>query len=98
MKSKTINQEFTLIIQSGGIIVFEKTGILPRYLVFISSRLSRNWRLKLKEDTQNGVLKIKGEIAFNYFFDGLGCRMQSVTDGVVDGEWEIDEILMELRD
>ena len=98
MESKAINQEFTLIIQSGGIIEFEKTGILPRFLVFISSRLGRTWRLKLKEDTQNGVLKIRGQVAFHYFFDGLGCKIQSVTDGEVGEEWEIDEVLLELRD
>jgi hypothetical protein len=98
MKNKNIVQDMRLIIQSGGMIEFEKIGILPRYLVFISSRLGRTWRLKLKEDTQNGVLKIRGQVAFNYFFDGLGCKIQSVTDGQVGEEWEIDEVLLELRD
>jgi hypothetical protein len=52
----------------------------------------------LKEDTQYVILKIKGEIAFNYFFDDLDCKMQSITDGVVSEEWEIDERLRELQD
>ena len=55
-------------------------------------------RLKLKDDIQNGVLKIRGQIEFNYFFDGLGCKIQSVTDGVVGEEWEIEEILIQLQD
>lgn len=66
--------------------------------MFNSRDLRRTWRLKLKEDIQNGVLKINGQIAFNYFFDVLNCKMQSVTDGIVVEEWDIEEILMELRD
>jgi hypothetical protein len=98
MESKTMDQKFTLIIQPGGMIEFRETGILTRYLVFISASLGRTWRLKLKDDTQNGVLKIRGQIEFNYFFDGFGCKIQSVTDGVVGEEWEIDEILIQLQD
>ncbi|MDI6049408.1 hypothetical protein QLS31_06170 [Flavobacterium sp. XS2P24] len=96
MKNKKL--KINLTIQSGGMIQFSETGILPRFLVFNSPELRRTWRLKLIEDTQNGVLKVNGQIAFNYFFDGLGCNIQSITDGVVGDEWEIKEILRELRD
>ncbi|MNQ67671.1 hypothetical protein D3C85_822020 [compost metagenome] len=98
MESKTTIPDIKLTIQSGGSLVFEKTGILPEFLIFHSKQLQRTWRLKLKEDKQNGVLKVNGQITFHYFFDGLGCKMQSVTEGVVTGEWEIEEIMMELRD
>jgi hypothetical protein len=37
-------------------------------------------------------------VAFNYFFDEKGCKMQSVNDGVVGEEWEIDEIMIQMRD
>ncbi len=90
--------DIKLTIQSGGSIEFVKTGILPEFLVFHSPQLHRTWRLKLKEDKQNGVLKVNGQIAFHYFFDGLGCKMQSVNVGVVTGEWEIEEIMTEMRD
>lgn len=53
---------------------------------------------KKTKDPQNGVLKINGQMAFYYFFDGLDCKMQSVTEGVVGEEWEIEEVVMELRD
>jgi hypothetical protein len=98
MISKNNKPDIKLTIQSGGYLEFEKTGIIPRFLVFHSRGLLRTWRLKLKEDSQNGVLKVNSQVAFYYFFDGLGCKMQSVTDGVVGEEWEIEEILMELRD
>ena len=79
-------------------IEFEKTGTCPQFLVFHSRELRRTWRLKLLEDSQNGVLKVNGQVAFYYFFDEMGCKMQSITNGVVSAEWEIEEILMELRD
>jgi hypothetical protein len=90
--------DIKLTIQSGGSIEFVKTGILPEFLVFHSPHLHRTWRLKLKEDKRNGVLKVNGQIVFNYFFDNLSCKMQSFSNGVVTAEWEIEEILMELRD
>lgn len=98
MESKSRVPDITLAIQSGGMIAFEKTGVYPQFLVFHSRELRSTWRLKLKKDTQNGILKANGQIAFHYFFDGLGCKMQSITDGIVSAEWEIEEILMELRD
>ena len=98
MESKNTVPDIKLSIQFGGIIEFEKTGIIPFYLVFHSRELNRTWRFKLKEDTQNGVLKVNGRIAFHYFFDEMGCKIQTVTDEVVIDEWEIKEIVMELRD
>jgi hypothetical protein len=98
MENKTINHDFKLTIQSGGIIEFEKTGVITQYLAFNSQKLRRTWRLKLKEDTQSGVLKVNGQVAFQYFFTPSGCKIQTVTDGIVEDEWEIEEILMELRD
>ena len=50
------------------------------------------------KEIQDGVLKVNGYIAFHYFFDGLGCKMQSVNNGIVTSEWDIEEIMMELRD
>lgn len=94
---KTI-PDIKLTIQSGGSIEILKTGILPEFLVFHSPQLHRTWRLKLKEDKQNGVLKVNGQIAFYYFFDDLGCKMQSVSNGAVTAEWVIDEVLMVIRD
>ena len=83
MESKHPVTTMTLTIQSGGMIEFEKTGRYPQYLVFNAPKLRRTWRLKLKEDAQNGVLKVNGQVAFYYFFDGNGYKMQSVNDGVV---------------
>jgi hypothetical protein len=52
----------------------------------------------LKEDTQQGILKIKGVVAFKYFYNDLCCKMQRVVGGVVVAEWMIEEFVMEIRD
>lgn len=98
MENKKTIQDFTLTIQKGGFIAFEKTGIYSEFLIFNSSQLRRTWRLKLVNEKQNGFLKVNGQIAFHYFFNGFSCVMQSVTNGNVTDEWEIAEILMEMRD
>jgi hypothetical protein len=91
-------KDITLTIQRGGMIAFEKTGVYPEFLVFNSKSLKRTWRVKLKDNKQHGVLKVNGQIAFHYFFDDLGCKMESVVDGVVSEEWDIEEFVMEIRD
>lgn len=91
-------QNINLAIQTGGYVAFEKTQSLPQYLVFNSPELRKTWRLKLIKDRQNGVLRINGKIAFHYFFDGLGCKMQSIDSGIITSEWEIEEIMMVMRD
>jgi hypothetical protein len=93
-----ISMDFTLSIQQGGFIAFEKTGIYPEFLVFHSAKLRRTWRFKQTNETQNGVLKVRGQIGFYYFFDGTGCKMQSVIDGVGTDEWWINKIIIEMRD
>lgn len=98
MENNESHSTIKLTVQSGGRSEFEKTGVLPEFLLFHSAQLRRTWRLKLKADKQNGVLKVNGQIAFHYFFDGLGCKMYSITNEIVTTEWAIENILMELRD
>lgn len=98
MESKHPVTDITLTIQSGGMIEFEKKGIYPEFLLFHSAQLRRTWRFKQTNAIQNGVLKVNGQIAFHYFFDGRSCRMQSITDGVVTKNWEIEMIMIQMRD
>lgn len=98
MGSKDTVRDITLSIQSGGMIEFEKTGICPEYLLFPSPKLRRTWRFKQLKNIQNGVLKVNGQIAFHYFFDESGCKMQTVKDGVVKEEWWVAMIIMQMRD
>lgn len=94
----TNNKDFILTYQIGNVPVFERTGEISQYLRLYSKSLKRTWRFNLKEAKQQGVLKMKGVIAFNYFYDDSGCRMERVVDGVVVEEWNIEEFVMEIRD
>jgi hypothetical protein len=98
MGSKDTVRDITLSMQSGGMLEFEKTGIYPEYLLFHSRELRRIWRFKQLKEIQNGVLKVNGQIAFRYFLYESGCKMQTVTDGVITKNWEIEMIRMEMRD
>ncbi len=90
--------DFRLTIQKGGSRAFEKTGIYPEFLIFHSPHLRRAWRFKQTKEIQNGALKVNGQIAFHYFFDGTNCKMQTLTNGVVIDEWQIEMFIMEMRD
>ena len=98
MNSINKKNDFVLTYQIGNMPVFERTGNIPQYLRFYSKSLKRTWRVNLKEAKQQGVLKMKGVIAFNYFYDHVGCRMEKVVAAVVMEEWMIDEFVMEIRD
>ena len=50
------------------------------------------------KEIQDGVLKVNGQIAFHYFFDRLGCKMQSVNNGIATSGWDIKGIMIEMRD
>lgn len=93
-----MKRDFILTCQIGNMPVFERTGKIPKYLRFYSKSLKRTWRFNLKEGKQQGVLKMKGVIAFNYFYDDSGCRMERVVAAVVVEEWMIEEFVMEIRD
>lgn len=98
MVSKHPITDITLTIQSGGMIEFEKIGVYPEFLVFHSRELRRTWRFKQVNEIQNGVLKVNGQVAFYYFIDGIDCRMQSLTDGVITKNQKIEIIKIEMRD
>lgn len=59
--------------QMGGMIESLKTGAYPDYIIFSSTSLKRTWRIKRKNKIQKGVLKVKGEIFFNYIFTDQEC-------------------------
>ena len=98
MESNDIISNIELTIQQGGMIEFEETGVYPEFLIFHSAQLRRVWRFKKINEIQNGVLKVNSQIAFYYFFDGIGCKIQIVVGGIVTKEWAIEKIKIEMRD
>lgn len=79
----------------GGMQEFERTGIYPDYLIIRSPKLKRTWRIKVRNEIQQGSLKRKGMIIFNYQLDDSGFKLQEVSENGNLGEWKnIDYIEM----
>lgn len=57
----------------GGMREFERTGVYPEYLQFNLPGTRQNWMLKIKQTPQQGVLKSKGKVLYEYHFDGSIC-------------------------
>ena len=92
------SKDLNLTVISVGMKAFEKTGIRTSFLVFNSKNLKRSWRVTLKEFKQQGVLKVKSVVAFNYFYNELDCKMERLVNGVIVEEWNIVEVMIDLRD
>jgi hypothetical protein len=82
MNEKAI-EEVHVTHSMGGIMEFERTGIYPNTLKIKSSTFKQTWRVKVKEDRQSGVLKIKGAVVYQYSFDEKGFSIQEVVNGIV---------------
>ena len=82
----------------GGMMEFERTGVYPEYLVFKSKTHHRTWRFKRKEKTQEGILKIKGEVICHYIFKDRGCKIQEVKNGIAVGEWFYPSVIVLMCD
>ena len=83
----------------GGMREFERTGIYPEYLLFNMPGKRQNWRIKIKQTPQEGVLKSKGKILFEFSFDGSICKYRKVNNDGSFSEWrEPDGMIIEMRD
>lgn len=83
----------------GGMREFERTGIYPEYLLFNLPGTRQSWRIKIKQTPQQGVLKSKGKILYEYRFDGSGCRFRKVKRDGSFSAWEEPEFMIhEMRD
>ena len=67
----------------GGMMEFEKTGIYPNKLRISSTKYDHVWRIKITEESQSGMLKIKRIPVYFYVCDEEGFTIQEVVDGVV---------------
>ncbi|MGM1057236.1 MAG: hypothetical protein ACQEWG_15220 [Bacteroidota bacterium] len=83
----------------GGMREFERTGIYPEYLLFNLPGTRQNWTIRIKERPQLGVLKSKGEILYEYNFDGYSCNFRKLkNDGSFTVWMEPECMIIEMRD
>ena len=67
----------------GGMMEFEKTGIYPNKLRISSTKYDHVWRIKITEESQSGMLKIKRIPVYFYVCDETSFTIQEVIDGAV---------------
>ncbi len=67
----------SLTIVQGGMREFERTGIYPEYLLFYFPKLKRTWRVKLRKEIQQGILKMNGRIQFEYMYKKGSCKIKN---------------------
>ena len=62
----------------GGMMEFEKTGIYPNKLRISSIKYNHVWRIKITEESQSGMLKIKRVPVYFYVCNEVGVTIQEV--------------------
>lgn len=78
---------------------FERTGIYLEYLRFHKPGTRQNWLIKIKQIQQQGVLKSKGKVVYEYHFDDSFCKYRKVQDDGSFSEWmEPESMSIEMRD
>lgn len=91
--------ELEITLQQGGMREFERTGIYPEYLIFHRPGTRSTWRIKIRNRPQEGVLKSKGKILYEYIFDGLECSYRKMQEKGNFSEWrKPDGMSLENRD
>ena len=67
----------SLTIVQGGKREFARTGIYTEYLLFYLPEHKRTWRVKLRNETQCGFLKLKGINQFEYVYKNENFKIKS---------------------
>lgn len=90
--NENLNDDIFVTHIMGGMLEFQKTGIYPNKLRISSLKYDHVWRIKVIDEIQSGVLRIKRVAVYNYVFDEKGFRIQEVKDDQPISNW--DEIGM----
>lgn len=67
----------------GGMMEFQRTGIYPNNLRISSMKYDHVWRIKITEESQSGMLKIKRIPVYFYVCDDTSFTIQEVVNGLV---------------
>ena len=93
----TTNLQITHI--QGGMSEFERTGIYPEYLLFNLPGTRQSWKVRIKQMPQEGVLRSKGKVLYEYNFSGDLCKFRKVKSDGSFTEWmEPDRMIIDMRD
>lgn len=71
---------WSLTIVKGGLREFERTGEYPEYLLFYLENYKKTWRVKLRNNSQYGILKMNKKPQFEYRYINGECRIRSINE------------------
>ena len=63
-----------------------------------STKNGHVWHIKVKDEIQKGVLKIKGDVVYNYKFDQEGFKVQKVANEIPNSDWFDINIMTLMKD
>ena len=83
----------------GGMREFERTGVYPEYLLFNLPGTRQNWKVRIKQTPQNGFLKSKGKVVYEYRFKEHSLKLRKVKSDGSFSEWmQPESVSIEMRD
>lgn len=97
-KHLTPDEDLNVMHIMGGMMEFEKTGEYPNKLRIISLKYNHVWRLKVKQENQEGVLRIKRVAVYNYKMTEKYFYVQQVVKGASVTDWVLVNATLMLRD
>ena len=98
-KDESIDEQLFVTHQMGGMLEFQRTGVYPDKLIIHSLKYNQTWRIKIKKDIQEGVLKIKKVPIYNYKFDDRGFFYRELKGGVAVSDWiSVEDIVIMMAD
>ncbi len=65
----SIHEQLIVTHRMGGMHEFQRTGVYPNNLKIYSTKYHHHWRIKLKTEAKEGVLKLKKIPIYNYKFN-----------------------------
>lgn len=91
-KHLTPEEDLSVMRTMGGIVETMRTGIYPDKLRIASFKYNHDWRIKVKDDYQLGVLRIKRVAVYNYKMNDEKFYVQQVVNSVTVSDWVLVEM------
>ena len=85
--SETLNDELFVTHSMGGMLMFEKTGVYSDNLKISSFKYKKVWNIKVKDESQKGVLRVNKIVVYNYLFENDSFKVKSVENGMLVSDW-----------
>ena len=82
----------------GGLMDFVEKGTYHNSLKISSTKYNKVWRIKMKDDSQKGFLRVNRKIVYNYISEDKGFSLQEVKNDLPVSEWISVNVIVIMRD